>query len=338
MAEFGKVCVLGAGSWGTGLAVVAAGRAASVALWDIDREVLDAISQKNENTRYVPGVKLDPKLAGEPDVLKALDGADAIVLALPVVVIEKVLSPLRDAIPPATPIVSASKGLSETQLRFPTEIIRDALGRKDRSAIFALSGPSFAKETARGLPTAVAFAGESLDAAARCAELFHAPTFRTYPSDDLVGVEAAGAFKNVIAIAAGAVDGLGYGDNARAAIITRGSAEITRVGMHFGAKPSTFQGLAGMGDLLLTCTSQQSRNCRLGYLIAKGKTLEESLAELGETAEGMYTAKAARKLSSERGLDLPISNEIYAALYEGKPAREVAESLMSRPMRQDVEH
>ncbi len=338
VSELNKICVLGAGSWGTGLAVVAAGQARRVTLWDIDQEVLSSIADKHENTRYLPGIPLDPKLGAEADIREALKDAEAVIIALPTVVIAKVLTPVKDAVPADIPIISASKGLGEAQLRFPSQIIRDSLERKDRSNIFALSGPSFAKEAARGMPTAVAFAGETIDAAQKWAELFHSPAFRTYPSDDITGVEAAGAFKNVIAIAAGAVDGLGYGDNARAAIITRGSAEIVRAGLHFGAKPLTFQGLAGMGDLILTCTSKQSRNCRLGYLMAKGKSLEESLQELGETAEGMYTAKAAHKLSREQGVDLPISNEIYAALYEGKSPRDVAETLMARPMRLDVEH
>ncbi len=338
MKELSKVCVLGAGSWGTGLAIVAAGRAKNVCLWDIDRDVLSGIAERHENSRYLPGVPLDFKLGSSADIGEALAGAEAIIVALPTVVIERVLAPVKDAIALETPVISASKGLSEADLKFPSQIIRDSLGRQDRGAIFALSGPSFAKESARGMPTAVAFAGETIAAAQTWAELFHSPKFRTYPSDDLIGVETAGAFKNVIAIAAGAVDGLGFGDNARAAIITRGSAEIARAGVHFGANPLTFQGLAGMGDLILTCTSKQSRNCRLGFLMAQGKSLEESVKEIGETAEGMYTAKAAHKLSLEQGVELPISNEVYAALYEGKPPREVAETLMARPMRLDVEY
>jgi len=333
----GKFCVLGAGSWGTGLGVVLAHHARKVRLWDIDREVLDAISSRHENGRYLPGVPLDPKIEATADIGEALDGAEAVIVALPTVVLSLVLEPLAGRIPVSTPVISATKGLGEARLRFPSEIIRDSLGRGDRSAVFVLSGPSFAKETARKMPTSVAIAGEDLASAEKIAALFHNPFFRAYPSDDIPGVETAGAFKNVIAIAAGAVDGLGLGANARASVITRGLAEIVRVGRHFGAQPLTFQGLAGMGDLVLTCTSPLSRNCRLGRLMAEGKSLDAALKELGETAEGMFTVKAARKLSREKGLDLPISDEVYAGLYEGKSPKDVVGTLMSRPMRPDIE-
>jgi len=338
MAHVSKVCVLGAGAWGTGLAAVVARHADSVVLWDKDTEVLDAIATKHENSKYLAGIPLAENIGSSKDIAEAIKGSDAIVIALPTVALPLVLEPAKDLIGPDIPLISATKGLGEAKLQLPSDIIKESLGRQDRSKIFVLSGPSFAKEAVMGLPTAVSFAGENVDDAAKTAELFHAPQFRTYPNDDITGVEVAGAFKNVIAIAAGAVDGLGFGDNARAAIITRGSAEIMRVGTHFGAKPLTFQGLAGMGDLVLTCTSRQSRNCRLGYHMAQGMTRDEALAELGGTAEGMYTAKSAHKLSEEKGIDLPISNEVYAALYEGKPPKEVAETLMTRPMRVEVEH
>lgn len=337
MSEISKVAVLGAGSWGTGLAMVVSHHAKRVILWDIDEDVLGSIREKHENSRYLPGIPLDPKIGASSDPEEALQDAGAVVVALPTVVIAKALGPLAGLIPADVPVISASKGLGQAKLRFPSQIIRDTLGREDRSRVFVLSGPSFAKETARRLPTAVAFAGEGEEGAREWAQLFHSPFFRAYPSGDIAGVEVAGAFKNVIAIAAGAVDGLGIGTNARSAVITRGLAEIMRAGRHFGAQPLTFQGLAGMGDLVLTCTGPLSRNRRLGYMIAQGKTRDEALKELGETAEGFYTAKAAKKLSDEQGVDLPISNEVYLGLYEGKPPKDVVKTLMSRPMRPDVE-
>lgn len=336
MDKVAKAAVLGAGSWGTALATVLVHHADEVALWGRDPEAARAVNERRENPRYLPGVRLDPRVRATTDGAEALDGAEAVVCALPTKALAAALAPLAARIPPRLPVISAAKGICTETLRFPSRILQESLGRPDDEHIFALSGPSFALETARGLPTAVTFAGKTVEAARGCGRLFFAPAFRTYPSGDMIGVEVAGALKNVIALAAGAADGLGLGANARSALMTRGLAEITRFGRHFGADPLTFLGLSGVGDLVLTCTGALSRNRRLGGLLAQGRGLEDAQREIGQTAEGVFTARAVHALAAKEGLDMPISRQVHAVLFEGKPPQQAILDLITRPMRTET--
>lgn len=332
MKKVRKGAVLGSGSWGTALATVIAHHADRVALWGRDEAVCAAINARHENPHYLPGIPLDANIAATTDAAEALKDAEVVVVGLPTKALEPVLGRLKDLIPAEVPVVSTSKGIDPDTHRFPSELIRNALGRPDLTRIFVLSGPSFAKETAMKLPTAVAFAGENMEDAEEWAHLFFTPFMRAYPSTDRAGIEVAGALKNVIAVAAGAVDGLGLGANARSAMITRGLSEIQRFGAHYGADPMTFLGLAGMGDLVLTCTGALSRNHRVGELLASGKSLEEALGSLGQVAEGVRTTKSAKELADELELDMPITRQVYAVLFDGKSPKDAVRDLMTRPM------
>ncbi len=331
-----KTAVLGFGSWGTALATVVAHRSETVLIWGRNKNLARDINLRHENTRYLPGMPLSSKVEATTDIEEALSGADVVVIGLPTKALESVLQPLGPKIPAGVPVISTSKGICTRTLRFPSRIIKEALGCPDKD-VFILSGPSFAKETTNQLPTAVTFAGKSLGLAAEWGHLFFTPTFRTYPSTDCVGVEVAGALKNVIALAAGISDGLGLGTNGRSALITRGLAEIARLGRHYGADPMTFLGLSGMGDLVLTCTGGLSRNRSLGEFIAGGKTLEEGQRRLGQVAEGVYTTQSAMRICKENDLDMPITKEVYAVLFEGKPPRQAVDDLMAKPLRPEAE-
>jgi glycerol-3-phosphate dehydrogenase (NAD(P)+) len=331
-----KVAVLGSGSFGTALASILATRNFAVTLWTRHSDLADSINQNHVNTRYLPGLSLPANLKASTDVAAVLDGARLAVLAIPAQQIGAVIKEYSALIPRDCLIVSAAKGIEEGSLRLVSEIIEEELPADyDRNLLSYLSGPSFAKEMIQKIPTVVSIASRSETTARMVQEAFATEYFRTYWTPDVVGVEVGGALKNVIAIAAGVSDGLGFGLNTRAALITRGLAEITRLGQAKGADPLTFLGLAGMGDLVLTCTGDLSRNRTVGMMLGQGKTLKQALAEMNQVVEGVCTAESAYRLSQKLGVEMAITGEIYRLLYEDKDPLQVTRDLMSRELKRE---
>lgn len=327
-----RVAVLGAGEWGTVLAVVLARRGTSVALWARRPEVAAALARSRENESYLPGVPLPVGLTPTADLSQAVAGAGLIILAIPSRGLASILPPLAPLIGRDAILVSATKGILPDSLETMIQVVRRVLGvSPDR--LVTLSGPSFAREVADGLPTAIVAASQAAVTAEAVQAALGGPALRVYASTDPLGVELGGALKNVIAIAAGIVDGLGLGHNARAALITRGLAEMARLGVAMGARPETLAGLAGMGDLILTCTSDLSRNRRLGTELAKGARPEEILAGGRFTAEGVGTAPAAVRLAAGYGIEMPIAQEVAAVLFHRRSPRRAAEALMTRALK-----
>lgn len=326
----GRAAVLGAGSWGTALADLLARQGLDVRLWAYEAEVVDAINRRHENELFLPGCPLEPSLRALGDPVAVVDGAPVVVCAAPSHVVRSVLTAAAPGIGPGTILVSATKGLEPETLRFPSEVAAEVL---PGVRFVALSGPSFAREVYERQPTAVAAASDDAEAARAVQALCSNAWFRVYRNADVRGTEIAGALKNVIAIAAGVVEGLGMGHNPRAALITRGLAEITRLGLALGADAATFAGLAGMGDLVLTTTGALSRNRALGVALARGERLEEYTARHRTVAEGVNTARAAVELARRADVELPITSQVAALLFEGKrPAQAIAE-LMERTLK-----
>ncbi|MDD5629200.1 MAG: NAD(P)-dependent glycerol-3-phosphate dehydrogenase, partial [Elusimicrobia bacterium] len=292
-----KVAVLGAGAWGTALACHAARLGHSVRLWAFEREVADSIAASRENPVFLSGVKLPRSVRAGSDLGEAVGGAELVLLAPPAQHLRGLSRRAAAHIGPEAVVVVAAKGIEESSLELLSTVLGETMPEVGPRRLAFLSGPSFAREVARGLPTNVVAASREPDAALAVQEALHAPAFRVYASDDVVGVQVGGALKNVIAIAAGACDGLGLGTNARAALITRGLAEMTRLGAALGAQPLTFLGLSGVGDLVLTCTGELSRNRALGLRVAQGADPKKYLAEQRSVAEGFHTAAAAHALA-----------------------------------------
>jgi glycerol-3-phosphate dehydrogenase (NAD(P)+) len=323
--------VLGAGSWGTALACVLAGRHDDVVLWARDSEAAALLQTTRENARYLPGVKLPPSLTVTSD-LGVAAGRESLVLAVPTRA-QREIARAVSARGPAR-VLSAAKGYEpETRLRM-SEVLREELGPGVGVAV--LAGPSHAEEVGRQSPTTVVVAADEERVAVAFQELLHAPAFRVYTNTDLLGVETAAALKNVIAIAAGICAGLGLGDNTMGALLTRGLAEISRLGGALGARPETFFGLAGIGDLVTTCISPHSRNRKVGELVAAGKGLEQALSETRMVAEGVETTRAVCRIGAEYQVELPISEQVAAALFEGKDARTAIGELMGRDAKAEV--
>jgi glycerol-3-phosphate dehydrogenase (NAD(P)+) len=331
------MAVLGAGAWGTALGKLLADKGNDVWLWSNEPPVAEGIERDRRNERYFPGVDLPPNLHATDDPGRALGGASLVLLAIPSHAMRSVLGDLGPTLPRGVPWVNAAKGIENESLMLVHEIAADALGRGVLDHYVALSGPSFALEVARRHPTAVVVAGQNPQVVRSVQEAFSNEVFRAYSSDDLCGVELGGALKNVIAIAAGASDGLGFGHNTRAGLITRGLAEIARLAVKKGASPLTMAGLAGMGDLVLTCTGDLSRNRTVGFELGRGKTLDEVLKGLGHVAEGVKTARSAHQLADKLGVETPIVREAYLVLYENKPARQAVSDLMSRALRPELD-
>jgi glycerol-3-phosphate dehydrogenase (NAD(P)+) len=327
-----KVAVLGAGAWGTALAKLLAEKDGEVALWSRRSDLCDAINATGENVRYLPGVALPKNVSCVHDLAAALRGANLIVFVVPSHATREVARAAAPHVLRDVPIVSATKGIENESLMFMDEVLTQELPATARRQLVFLSGPSFARELANHLPTAVVLAAHDADVGARVMKRFHTPYLRTYASEDVVGVECGGALKNVIAIAAGAVDGMGFGHNTRAALITRGLAEIAKLAMARGGSALTLAGLAGMGDLVLTCTGELSRNRTLGHEMGRGRKLADVLAGLGHVAEGVRTAKSVYELSKKLGVEMPISCEVYAVLYEEKPVLQAVKDLMAREL------
>jgi glycerol-3-phosphate dehydrogenase (NAD(P)+) len=331
-----RVAVIGAGAWGTALANLLAGKGNAVTVWSFESDVADSINRLHENTKYMKGIPLETNLRATDSLSDAVSGADVLLNVTPSQHVRGVLRDVTQYLQPNALVVSASKGIETTSLKTMAEVIEEVLpGTTGAHACF-LSGPSFALEVARKMPTAVAMASHHHGSAARAQELFQAPFFRVYTNPDVIGVELGGALKNVIAIAAGMASGLGLGHNALAALITRGLAEIARVGVARGANPLTFSGLAGMGDLILTCTGELSRNRSVGVALGQDKRIEEILSGMHQVAEGVETTRAAHALAQASGIEMPIVAEVHGVLFEGRTAREALENLMLREPKPEV--
>jgi glycerol-3-phosphate dehydrogenase (NAD(P)+) len=324
------IAVLGAGSWGTTLANLLAGKGETVRLWAFEPEVVEAINHTHENPLFLPGVRLDAGVRAMGDPCEAVAGAGLIVSAPPSHVTRAVVDRVRDAVAPDVLVVSATKGIENDTLCLMSQIFAERL---PTARFAALSGPSFAIEVCQGQPTAVVAAARDEASALEAQQRFATPTFRVYSGRDVIGVELAGALKNVIAIAAGILEGLGLGHNPRAALITRGLAEITRLGLAMGADPLTFAGLAGMGDLVLTTTGSLSRNRALGVALAQGQTLDEYRAAHRSVAEGANTSRAGAALGVRMGVELPIIEKVCEVLFSGKSARDAVPELMERELK-----
>jgi glycerol-3-phosphate dehydrogenase (NAD(P)+) len=332
-----KVAVLGTGAWGTALAKVLAEKGDEVWIWARRADLCAPINDQHENVRYLPGAALPHNLHATHELSRALEGANMIVFVVPSHATREVARLAAPLIPPDVPIVSATKGIENESLMFMDEVLTEELPRHSSDQLSFLSGPSFAKELASHLPTAVVVAARHAGVCNHVMKRFHMPYLRLYASDDVPGVECGGALKNVIAIATGAIDGLGFGYNTRAALITRGLAEIARLAMARGGTPLTLAGLAGMGDLVLTCTGELSRNRTVGFELGKGRTLGEVLAGLGHVAEGVKTAKSAFDLANRLSVDMPIMREVYQVLYEDKPLQKAVADLMARELGPEFE-
>jgi glycerol-3-phosphate dehydrogenase (NAD(P)+) len=328
--------VLGAGSWGTALGATLASKGFTVTLWDKDVPVLEAIAQRHENVRYLPGVPLPPTLGAVADIARALEGAEMIVFAVPSHAARRVAIEAKRLLHPGVPLCSVAKGIEVETLMTMSEVLEDVLPVPMHPYLTFLSGPSFAAEVVRGLPTAVTVAGRWDRIAKAVQDAFHTRAFRPYTSGDVIGVEIGGCVKNVIAIAAGFADGMGFGVNARAALITRGLAEISRLAVRKGANPMTLSGLSGLGDLVLTCSSDQSRNHRVGVALAQGRKLEDIQRELGQVAEGVLTAKSVHALARKLGVEMPISEMVYRVLHEGQPPRAAVSELLMRETKPEM--
>ena len=329
-----RIAIIGAGSWGTALAVVAARAGHSVSLWSRNAEVVSSINERRVNSRYLVSTSIPTSVTATGDLDVALRDAPMVLLAAPSHVARELLTAMSPLLDQQTIIVGVSKGIEiETGKRI-SEIAKEVV--QGSVPYVCLSGPSFAKEVVERHPTAIVAASKDSAAARMVQNDLSFENLRIYTNADVIGTELGGSVKNVMAIAAGMASGLGFGSNSVAALITRGLAEITRLARREGAQVETLMGLAGLGDLVLTCTGSLSRNRFVGEELGKGRTLDEITADMNEVAEGINTARAVKKLADRAGLELPITNEVNAVLYDGKPARDAVAELMSRPLREEV--
>lgn len=329
-----RAAVVGAGAWGTALADLLARNGHQVRLWAYERDVADSINSRHENTRFLAGQKLASSLVADNDLAGALSAAELVAIATPSQVLRTIVRNARPALNGSVPVVIASKGIERGSLSLMTDVASEEL---PGSTVVALSGPSFAAEVASCQPTAVVAASTESDAAEITQRALSSAYFRVYTHTDVIGVELGGALKNVMAVATGIAEGLGLGFNARAALITRGLAEMTRLGVALGAEQSTFAGLAGLGDLVLTCTGSLSRNRAVGVEVGKGKSLEDVLSKRETVAEGVATAQSARDLAARHEVDMPIVDMVNRVLFEGQPARSAIAALMTRELRAEVD-
>ncbi|HEY7234266.1 MAG TPA: NAD(P)H-dependent glycerol-3-phosphate dehydrogenase [Gemmatimonadaceae bacterium] len=330
-----RCAVIGAGAWGTALADLLASAGHDVRIWAYEPDVVQAINETHQNTRFLAGARLSPRLEATHEQAVALDGARLVVYATPSNHLRAIARAAASCIHPDAIVTVASKGIELGSMALMTDVIAAEL---PNHAVVALSGPSFAAEVAARQPTAVVAASDTADAALVVQEVMSGGSFRVYTHDDVIGVELGGALKNVMAVAVGILEGVGLGFNSRAALITRGLAEMTRLGMSLGASAATFAGLAGIGDLVLTCTGTLSRNRALGVEIGRGKTLEEARAGKETVAEGVVTTASTIELAAREGVEMPIAEMVYRILFDHYPARLAAQELMARELRaeQDV--
>lgn len=334
MSERRKVTVLGAGSWGTTLGIVLSENQHEVTLWEFLPEQAEALRKDGENKKFLPGIEIPASIKVTSELDRALDGAVLAVFVVPTHTMRSVAAKCG-ALAETAVVVNASKGLEEESLKRMSEVLAESLPVNEKQ-IASLLGPSHAEEVSRKMPTSVVVAGRDETVTAEVQRAFFRPYFRVYTNPDIVGVEIAVALKNCIAIAAGVCDGLGYGDNTKAALITRGLAEIARLGVSMGANRDTFAGLAGVGDLVVTCLSRHSRNRFVGEGIGSGQTLDEVLSGMAMVAEGVRTTRAAVELGMRQGVELPIIESVHRVLFEGHDPREAIGELMSRPPREET--
>jgi glycerol-3-phosphate dehydrogenase (NAD(P)+) len=330
-----RAAVIGGGAWGTALASVLSHNGYDVAIWSYEAEVADSISGRHENQKYLPGIALSPQIRGTVNLADALGGAELIIAANPSHVTRGVMAKAVPQLPRATPIVSATKGIENDTLLTMDEVLEDVLPPEMHPYLAFLSGPSFAKETAQKMPTAVVIAATWERIAKQVQKAFSNDFFRCYTSNDVAGVELGGSLKNVCAIAAGIADGMGFGHNTRAAIITRGLAELVRLATRKGANPITLSGLAGMGDLVLTCTGDLSRNRSVGLRLGRGEKLADVLASMTQVAEGVRTAKSVHDLAAKLSCEMPLHEAVYRILYEDLAPRAAMAQLTSRELKSE---
>ena len=320
------VAIIGDGGWGTALAVILHSNGHAVRVWGPFEDYIAEIRHRHKNEKFLPGIKLPPDILWTADKAEAVAGTDVVILAVPSRYFRPVLESFAALIPSSAPILSVTKGLDEKTGKRMTEVAEELLKRP----VAALSGPSLAAEVARGIPTAVTVACADAGIAQGFQSLLMNPAFRVYTSDDVIGVEIGGALKNVIAIAAGVCDGICFGDNTKAALITRGLAEIARLGCALGAHPATFAGLSGMGDLVVTCASRLSRNHSVGERLGRGESIGQIRASMEQVAEGVWNCIPARMLAKKYNVEMPITEAVYSLIYEGKSCAQAVKELLER--------
>jgi glycerol-3-phosphate dehydrogenase (NAD(P)+) len=323
-----RIAVLGAGSWGTALAIQLARNGITTLLWGRDGEAMAQMAVERRNIRYLPENPFPELLTPAADLPETLQLADHVLLAVPSHTLRDTLKSIAPRLKPGCHLGWATKGLEPGSRKMLHQVVAEELGADQSCAV--ISGPTFAAEVAAGLPTAVTIAAADHTAAELYANCLHSGAFRAYTSNDVIGVELGGACKNVLAIAAGIADGLGFGANTRAALITRGLAEMMRLGVGLGGQAETFMGLAGLGDLVLTCTDDQSRNRRVGLALGRGEKLDEAIATIGQAVEGVKSAPEVYRLAQEQGIEMPISEQVYRVLYEGMAPQQAVEALLGR--------
>ncbi len=330
-----SVGVIGAGAWGTALGLLLADKGIDVTLWMYEKDLAEETQRTRENRVYLPGFPLPPALTVTSDLEAAVRNRPFLVTVVPSHTVRAVSSQFAPFLSAGAVIINASKGIEIETLNPVADVLKDTLPQSFHNNLSFLSGPSFAKEVAKKMPTAVALASYDATVGKRAQKLMSSPYFRVYTNNDVIGVELGGSVKNVIAIAAGVLEGLGFGHNTMAALITRGLAEMARLGAAMGASPSTFSGLAGMGDLVLTCTGDLSRNRTLGVRLGKGERFEDIMKGLKTVAEGVKTAKATRELARRHSVEMPVVEEVYRIIYEGKDPRQALRDLMSRELKEE---
>jgi len=332
-----KICILGAGSWGTAQAILLSENAATVFIWGRPEDEIDSINIDRENRRFLPGVKIPANVEATASLSKAMHNAVLVILAVPSQVLRRVLEDAALYVTRSMYIVNTAKGLEISTGMRMSQVVEDVLGSEIRERYAVLSGPSHAEEVAREVPTAVTVAAYRKNTAFFIQDVYMSPVFRVYTNPDVAGVELGGALKNIVALATGMADGLGYGDNTKAALITRGLTEMARMGEALGGDPRSFSGLSGVGDLVVTCNSRYSRNRRAGIMMGRGYSLEETLTEIGMVVEGVYTTKVVYGIACELGIDMPITEACYRILYEKRPPQEEVNALMKRKKKHEIE-
>jgi glycerol-3-phosphate dehydrogenase (NAD(P)+) len=329
-----RCTVVGAGAWGTALSDLLARNGHEVRLWAYEPDVVESINANHENVRFLGGHPLSPSVKALGDIRRAVEGAELVTLATPSHVLRRIIKSAASSFPRSAPLVVATKGIEKETLCLMTEVAEQEISG---TTVVAISGPSFAVEVVSGQPTAVVVASTNGEAAGVAQRAFSSPYFRGYTHSDVIGVELGGALKNVMAVATGIAEGLGLGFNARAALVTRGLAEMTRLGTALGAEAGTFAGLAGLGDLVLTCTGSLSRNRAVGVELGKGRKLDEILKDRETVAEGVVTAQSARELAARERVEMPIVDTVNRVLFEGQSARSAIAALMTRELRAEVD-
>ena len=329
-----KVTVIGAGSWGIALSKLLSDNGCEVTVWSALADEIEMLNREHEHVDKLKGVKLPESMIFTTDLEAAMDRAEIVVMAVPSVFVRKTAAQLKDYYKPEQIVVNVSKGIEESTLHTMSEIISEEI---PGCTVAVLSGPSHAEEVGSGIPTTIVVGAKKREVAEKIQNTFMSPVFRVYTSPDVLGIEIGAALKNVIALAAGIADGLGYGDNTKAALITRGMAEISRLGVAMGGKPETFYGLSGIGDLIVTCASMHSRNRRAGILIGKGYTAKEAMDEVKMVVEGVYSAKAAKKLSEKYEIEMPIVDKVNEILFDNQPAADSLSDLMLRDKKTEID-